>query len=228
MPSRWDASTRPLFVRTVWVSGARHAILTPDDPAKDFIRCPTTSARRRRRETRSAPAKCEEADVQLCLTNASFDLERNYDNDDNDDSFSDRVIQWLESSGKIGRPPTPFEGALWERPKPVDDLNVPAEPVKLTAKRLDLQLTCSGMGTSRGSHCLASTLHLTSTPPFENNHVTFKAQTSTSLPKTINPTTARPQLHIFMPEIVSRFDSSTLPNDLINSSGDLTCTIRGS
>lgn len=36
MPARWQSSERPLFVRTVWVDGAHHAILSPDDPA---LRC---------------------------------------------------------------------------------------------------------------------------------------------------------------------------------------------
>ncbi|XP_063624338.1 uncharacterized protein LOC134796225 [Cydia splendana] len=29
---RWQSSQRPMYVRTVWVDGFRHAILTPDDP----------------------------------------------------------------------------------------------------------------------------------------------------------------------------------------------------
>ncbi|XP_049948218.1 basic proline-rich protein-like [Schistocerca serialis cubense] len=33
MPARWASSQRPLLVRTVWVDGARHAILSADDPA---------------------------------------------------------------------------------------------------------------------------------------------------------------------------------------------------
>ena len=32
MPARWQSSQRPLFVRTVWVNGIRHAILSADDP----------------------------------------------------------------------------------------------------------------------------------------------------------------------------------------------------
>lgn len=33
MPAIWSSSERPISVRTVWVDGVRHAILTSDDPA---------------------------------------------------------------------------------------------------------------------------------------------------------------------------------------------------
>jgi hypothetical protein len=36
MPARWQSSQRPLFVRTVWMNGLRHAILSADDP---LFRC---------------------------------------------------------------------------------------------------------------------------------------------------------------------------------------------
>jgi hypothetical protein len=36
MPARWQSSQRPLFVRTVWVNGLRHAILSADDPLYQF------------------------------------------------------------------------------------------------------------------------------------------------------------------------------------------------
>ncbi|XP_046735865.1 uncharacterized protein LOC124405209 [Diprion similis] len=32
MPAIWSSSERPISVRTVWVDGVRHAILSPDDP----------------------------------------------------------------------------------------------------------------------------------------------------------------------------------------------------
>lgn len=32
MPATWSSSERPISVRTVWVDGIRHAILSPDDP----------------------------------------------------------------------------------------------------------------------------------------------------------------------------------------------------
>lgn len=35
MPAIWSSSERPISVRTVWVNGIRHAILTPDDPLLD-------------------------------------------------------------------------------------------------------------------------------------------------------------------------------------------------
>jgi hypothetical protein len=42
MPARWQSSQRPLFVRTVWVNGLRHAILSADDPLFQ-CRSPTVS-----------------------------------------------------------------------------------------------------------------------------------------------------------------------------------------
>lgn len=36
MPAIWSSSERPISVRTVWVNGIRHAILTPDDPLLDI------------------------------------------------------------------------------------------------------------------------------------------------------------------------------------------------
>ncbi|CAG5045398.1 unnamed protein product [Parnassius apollo] len=32
MPALWQASQRPMYIRTVWIDGFRHAILTHDDP----------------------------------------------------------------------------------------------------------------------------------------------------------------------------------------------------
>ncbi|XP_035726513.1 DNA ligase 1-like isoform X1 [Vespa mandarinia] len=32
MPAIWSSSERPLSVRTIWVDGIRHAVLSPDDP----------------------------------------------------------------------------------------------------------------------------------------------------------------------------------------------------
>lgn len=42
MRARWQSSQRPLFVRTVWVDGVRHAILSADDPLFQ-CRSPTIS-----------------------------------------------------------------------------------------------------------------------------------------------------------------------------------------
>lgn len=184
MPSRWAASERPLFVRTVWVSGARHAILSPDDPAKDQYRP--------RRKPRTAPERRQDtpdSTLEDCLTNTSLQ--------DKDERFSQRIYQWLESSGKI-RPPTPFEGALWEPPREHGNLDVPVEPMTLTAKRLDLQLVCSGIPRGPGSPPLPPT------PPVIHTFIKQKH------PQALIPTcpAARPQLHIFMPLIVTRFDDA--------------------
>ncbi|XP_053975997.1 uncharacterized protein LOC128874887 [Hylaeus volcanicus] len=47
MPAIWSSSERPISVRTVWVDGIRHAILSPDDPLVD------TESRRRSRSSRN-------------------------------------------------------------------------------------------------------------------------------------------------------------------------------
>ncbi|XP_034832355.1 uncharacterized protein [Maniola hyperantus] len=48
MPARWQSSQHPMYIRTVWVDGFRHAILTQDDP--HFIKL----AAKRRRPNSSA------------------------------------------------------------------------------------------------------------------------------------------------------------------------------
>lgn len=47
MPAIWSSSERPLSVRTVWVDGIRHAILSPNDPLID------PKLQRRSRESRN-------------------------------------------------------------------------------------------------------------------------------------------------------------------------------
>lgn len=39
MPATWSSSERPISVRTVWVDGIRHAILSPDDPLINSKAC---------------------------------------------------------------------------------------------------------------------------------------------------------------------------------------------
>lgn len=49
MPAIWSSSERPISVRTVWVDGVRHAILTPDDPLLNIKnhRRPQTATKQR-------------------------------------------------------------------------------------------------------------------------------------------------------------------------------------
>lgn len=75
MPAIWSSSQRPISVRTVWVDGVRHAILSPDDPIVRQIRRhghrPTTS--------RSCDVNCSrtyreeddlyESDLRQCFVN---------------------------------------------------------------------------------------------------------------------------------------------------------------
>lgn len=64
MPARWQSSQRPLFVRTVWVNGLRHAILSSDDP---LFRCrsPTVSNSARR------PGSCSTVGTFLSSSSGS-------------------------------------------------------------------------------------------------------------------------------------------------------------
>lgn len=52
MPALWQSSQRPMYIRTVWVDGFRHAILTQDDP--HFLKL---CAKRRRPHSSASSAK---------------------------------------------------------------------------------------------------------------------------------------------------------------------------
>lgn len=45
VPTKWQSSGRPLFVRTVYVDGLRHAILSADDPVIQYVRTPPKGRR---------------------------------------------------------------------------------------------------------------------------------------------------------------------------------------
>ncbi|KAL6257043.1 hypothetical protein P5V15_011978 [Pogonomyrmex californicus] len=79
MPAIWASSERPLFVRTVWVDGMRHAVLSPDDPVVNprLRRHPRASAEK------SFPAKHRQTDVGLdrlnsCFMNLHVVVEKNF------------------------------------------------------------------------------------------------------------------------------------------------------
>ena len=73
-PARWQSSQRPLFVRTVWVNGLRHAVLSADDP---LFRCrgPVVSSSGRRSGscssvstlTSSSSGSAHSCDLEHCL-----------------------------------------------------------------------------------------------------------------------------------------------------------------
>lgn len=74
MPCHWESSQRPLFVKSVWKNGYRHAILTNEDPAaKISARSPRLSANSLKQE-RPLSNKNEEnlkiPAVQVLLANA--------------------------------------------------------------------------------------------------------------------------------------------------------------
>lgn len=118
-PNKWAASERSLYVRTVWVSGLRHAVLYGE---KEDHRRPS---RRRRREVGSAPpALCrgqrETADV-LGLSGASI----------SGPTLSERVLQWLKTSREKPRQRSPSpssEDMTGGRPSLVLVQNFPRSP----------------------------------------------------------------------------------------------------
>uniref|UniRef100_T1HDL9 Uncharacterized protein n=1 Tax=Rhodnius prolixus TaxID=13249 RepID=T1HDL9_RHOPR len=197
-PTRWEASQRPLFVKTVWIAGARHAILSQDDPAR---RCPTIGnpARRSNRRACSAPAVkssstrarnlTAQSTIEACLSNRS--LETPAEESPRPNQFTERVYQWLEAAGKV-RPPTPFEGALWESPRgELLDLN--GGPLRLATKNVELNVSCASFGTCKRT----PTNSADTRSPSPGLVQTFSPPKQiTARPST---TGTRPQLHIFMP-----------------------------
>ncbi|XP_032686014.1 uncharacterized protein LOC116851082 [Odontomachus brunneus] len=79
MPAIWASSERPLFVRTVWVDGMRHAVLTPDDPVVN----PRLRRRARTSKEKSFPAMRQQTESRLdrlnsCFTNLHVVVEKNF------------------------------------------------------------------------------------------------------------------------------------------------------
>lgn len=79
MPAIWASSEGPLFVRTVWVDGIRHAVLTPDDPVVN----PRLRRRARTSKEKSFPAMHQQAETRLdrlnsCFTNLHVVVEKNF------------------------------------------------------------------------------------------------------------------------------------------------------
>ncbi|XP_028166964.1 uncharacterized protein LOC114357525 [Ostrinia furnacalis] len=69
MPALWQSSQRPMYVRTVWVDGFRHAILSQDDPY--FVKL----SAKRRRPTSSASTSNKIPKRHSRLSNHADDLE---------------------------------------------------------------------------------------------------------------------------------------------------------
>lgn len=79
MPAIWASSERPLFVRTVWVDGVRHAVLTPDDPVVN----PRLRRRARTSKEKSFPTMHQQTESRLdrlnsCFTKLHVVVEKNF------------------------------------------------------------------------------------------------------------------------------------------------------
>ncbi|XP_046987076.1 ESX-1 secretion-associated protein EspI-like [Schistocerca americana] len=126
MPTHWASSQRPLVVRTVWVRGARHAILLslPTGRVVDAVPVAGRTAdvsplvRRRLRQRRKPHSRREAAPQRLgccgypCLpppsTSSGSDCcEDGPAADELLGPLSERVLGWLELSRGPTPPPTP-------------------------------------------------------------------------------------------------------------------------
>lgn len=79
MPAIWTSSERPLFVRTVWVDGMRHTVLSPDDPVVN----PRLRRHPRTPMEKSFPAKHQQTETRLdrlnnCFMNLHVVVEKNF------------------------------------------------------------------------------------------------------------------------------------------------------
>lgn len=104
---RWQSSQRPLFVRTVWVNGIRHAILSADDPLLQYV--PLTASRPS--TTSSSPQssssiinsrryRIEDCLVKLQLAN-TITTDNNYphaDEEDDEDEESIRMRNYIDEA----------------------------------------------------------------------------------------------------------------------------------
>lgn len=78
MPAIWSSSERPISVRTIWVDGIRHAILSPDDPLIH------SESRRRSRISRNKTYSTEYQQLESrldrlnsCFTNLQMVVKKN-------------------------------------------------------------------------------------------------------------------------------------------------------
>ncbi|CAK1551282.1 unnamed protein product [Leptosia nina] len=70
MPALWQSSQRPMYIRTVWVDGFRHAILTHDDPCYLKLsakRRPHSSASAQKQSYTNSRLSHRSDDLQDCL-----------------------------------------------------------------------------------------------------------------------------------------------------------------
>lgn len=78
MPAIWASSERPLFVRTVWVDGMRHAVLSPDDPVINprLHRRPRTFAEKNFSKHEQTETRLER--LNSCFMNLHVVVEKNF------------------------------------------------------------------------------------------------------------------------------------------------------
>lgn len=98
MPAIWASSERPLFVRTVWMDGVRHAVLSPDDPVvvnPRLRRRPRTSEEKRdllaMRQRQMQETRLDR--LNSCFMNLQVVVEKNFPDNGNEGSPSTRLVR---------------------------------------------------------------------------------------------------------------------------------------
>lgn len=111
MPAIWSSSERPLFVRTVWLDGIRHAILSPDDPVVN----PRLRQRPQTSKEKSFSITHQQTETKLdrlnsCFMNLHVVVEKNFP----DDKISPRAVHRQPSASSCTRICTDKTGDLLE------------------------------------------------------------------------------------------------------------------
>lgn len=168
MPCRWEASERPLLVRTVWVKGMRHALLTREELSKGI-------------KVRS-------------ITRASSRDETS----ERREQVAERVCSWLASS----RPVTPYGGSLWESPRG-HSLDIRSSRARLSPKVPGTGPVCSPLTLEppEGPPDSPELVDAYLSPPPVRTYTAYHHPLSAASARSVTfESTARPKLHIFMPD----------------------------
>lgn len=92
MPAIWASSERPLFVRTVWVDGMRHAILSPDDPVVNprlHLRCRPRTSTETSYAAKHQPVESRVDRLNSCLVNLHMVVKKSLSNSE----ISSRIVR---------------------------------------------------------------------------------------------------------------------------------------
>lgn len=91
---RWKSSRGRLAVRTTWVKGVRHVILS-DDEVTDERPPPSEKEKRPRLQHKNGGGSSSNRPPLSVVDANGKNDNNNNNNDDDDDSYVERVLQWL-------------------------------------------------------------------------------------------------------------------------------------